>query len=779
MDLSRRHLLQAGLAVPVVPHALAAASPTDAAEPLHRSLLWYTKPASVWTEALPIGNGRLGAMLFGGVKRERFQLNEDTLWSGGPYSNVNPRARRALPMVRDLIFAGRYAEAEALADAEVQAVPMREMAYQALGDLHIDLVGVNETGAEQYRRELDLDSAIARSRFVAEGVAYTREAFASAADGVIVVAIGAEGGTIDAEFALSSGQRVDVEAVGSEIRMRGRNNADRGITGRLSFEARARVRADGGRIEVDGPVLRVVGARSIELIFAAATSFLSPTDVSGDPAAKVRTVLDAAAAMPPATLRERHVTEHRRLFRRLALDLPRGKRADQPTDQRLEHAGDGDDPSLAALYVQFARYLMLASSRPGSQPANLQGIWNESNQPPWGSKYTININTEMNYWPVDTANLSECIEPLAKMVEELAVSGAHTAREMYGARGWVAHHNTDLWRASGPVDHARTGLWPTGGAWLACQLWDHWDFHRDRAWLERIYPLLRGAVLFFLDTLVRDPDTGFMVTNPSLSPENEHGHGSTLCAGPAMDMAILRDLFDRTGAAAAALDRDAKLRGEMAAMRARLAPLRIGKACQLQEWQADWDGDAPDPHHRHVSHLYALYPSLQIAPDRTPALAAAARTSLDTRGDDATGWGLGWRLNLWARLRDGARAHRILIDLLSPGRTYPDMLDAHPPFQIDGNFGGAAGILEMLVQSDGETVDLLPALPPGWDEGVLTGVRVRGGCAIDVRWRDRRVERVALHPERPLAFTVRGPAGRAHIRGAPGETAILTAADFA
>ncbi len=777
MRLSRRGILKASLAAPVASGALTG-PPATAAEPVHRSLLWYTSPANVWTEALPIGNGRLGAMVFGRIKRERLQLNEDTLWSGGPYSNVNPKARAALPRVRELIFAGRYAEAEALADAEVQAVPMREMAYQALGDLHIDLTQVNETSVEDYARELDLDTAIARTRFTSGGVAYTREVFASPVDQVIVVSIRAEGGPIAADIALSSGQRAEIDTDAHDVVMRGRNNEDRGIAGRLTFEARARLTAEGGTIEADGPNLRVTGARSLVLLFAAATSFRSPTGVSGDPAQKVRATLDTAAAIPLDTLRIRHVAEHQRLFRRLSLDLPRGKRADQPTNQRLEHAADADDPSLAALYFQFARYLMLSSSRPGCQPANLQGIWNDSNQPPWGSKYTININTEMNYWPVDTANLPECIEPLLRMVEELAVSGAHTAKEMYGARGWVAHHNTDLWRASGPIDHARTGLWPTGGAWLACQLWDHWDFHRDAAYLARIYPLMAGAARFFLDTLVRDPHTGFMVTNPSLSPENEHGHGSTLCAGPTMDMAILRDLFDRTGRAADMLGCDAGLRKDMAAMRARLAPFRIGKAGQLQEWQADWDTDAPDIHHRHVSHLYALYPSFQINPAATPDLAKAARVSLETRGDDATGWGLGWRLNLWARLRDGAHAHRILIDLLSPGRTYPDMLDAHPPFQIDGNFGGAAGILEMLVQSDGTRIDLLPALPPGWRDGMMNGVRVRGGCVVDLAWRGGAVETATLHPEQATEFDVTSPAGRTHVRCVRGQAVTLGPRDF-
>ncbi|WNO52378.1 glycoside hydrolase family 95 protein [Stakelama saccharophila] len=750
-----------------------------AADAVRHSLLWYQHPAGEWTEALPIGNGSLGAMVFGGIKRERLQLNEDTLWSGGPYSNVNPKARAALPKVRELIFAGKYAEAEAYADAHVQAVPMREMAYQALGDCFIDLPQVNETSAADYRRELDLDTAIARTRFTTGGRAYVREVFASPVHHLIAVSIRAEGGTVSADFSLASGQRVEVSASDATLTMHGVNNEDRGIAGKLRFTAMGKVRASGGMVSADGPILRVRDARSVLFLLTAATSHRSPSDVSGDPNAITIGRLAAVDGLSYAALRDAHVAEHQRLFRRVSLDLGRGERADQPTDQRLEHAADSDDPSLAALYFQFARYLMISSSRPGTQPANLQGIWNDSNQPPWQSKYTININTEMNYWPVDSADLSECIEPLTAMVEQLAVSGARTAKEMYGARGWVAHHNTDLWRASGPIDHARTGLWPTGGAWLATQLWDHWDYVRDDAYLKRIYPLLAGAARFFLDTLVRDPRTGHMVTNPSFSPENDHGHGSTLCAGPTMDMQILRDLFDRTGAAAKRLGRDGDLRRDVAAMRDRLAPDRIGAKGQLQEWQFDWDMDATDPHHRHVSHLYGLYPSHQINPDDTPALTRAARTSLEMRGDDATGWGLGWRLNLWARLRDGAHAHRILIHLLSPGRTYTNMFDAHPPFQIDGNFGGAAGILEMLVQSRDDRIDLLPALPPGWPAGSLRGIRVRGACRLDLTWRDGRVTEATLHPERDGRRVIHTPHGSLSRALRRGRTVTLRSSDFA
>lgn len=779
MDIARRTVLEASvataLAVATRSRAWAAPATAEPVEPM----LWYTKPASTWVEAMPVGNGALGAMVFGQIKRERLALNESSLWSGGPYRNVNPEARDALPKIRELIFAGRYAEAEAYADAHVQGTPMREMSYQSLGDLFIDLPEVNETSAGDYRRELNLDAAIARTRFTADGVAYVREVIASPVHGVIAISVRAEGGLLAADLSLATGQRGTIAAEGDAmLAMRGANNADRGIEGRLRYATRMQAIPEGGSVSADGPVLRVRGARAVLILLTAATSYRGPEDVSGDPDAITRDRLMRASALGFDALRDAHSAEHRRLFRRVSLDLGTGRGAAQPTDQRLEHAADRPDPALAALYFQFGRYLLISSSRPGGQPANLQGIWNESNQPPWGSKYTININTQMNYWPADSANLSECIEPLTAMVEQLAQSGAQTAQAMYGARGWVAHHNTDLWRASGPVDHMRTGLWPSGGAWLCNQLWDHYDYRRERAYLSRIYPLMRGAARFALDTLVRDPNTGAMVTCPSLSPENDHGHGSTLCAGPAMDMQILRDLFTRTIAAAELLVTDAPLRAEMTAMRERLAPDRIGKAGQLMEWQEDWDMAAPDIHHRHVSHLYGLYPSQQIDAGETPDLAAAARKSLDIRGDDATGWGLGWRLNLWARLRDGAHAHAVLIRLLSPGRTYPNMFDAHPPFQIDGNFGGAAGIIEMLVQSRGDRIDLLPALPPAWPAGSLRGVRVRGACTLDLGWRDGRIAELVLRSEIAAKRTLRFGSRQAIVSLSPGKPLSLRDTDF-
>jgi alpha-L-fucosidase 2 len=423
---------------------------------------------------------------------------------------------------------------------------------------------------------------------------------------------------------------------------------------------------------------------------------------------------------------------------------------------------------LAALYFDYGRYLLICSSRPGSQPANLQGLWNDSTKPPWGSKYTININTEMNYWPAEPTALAECTAPLVQMVRELAITGGRTAREMYGARGWVAHHNTDGWRASAPIDAAQWGLWPTGGAWLCMHLWDRYDYGRNVEYLRSIYPLMRGSALFFLDTLQVDAASGRLVTNPSVSPENIHPGGSSLCAGPAMDGQILRDLFDRTARAAAILGTDAAFAQQVLAARARLAPDKIGAQGQLQEWQQDWDATAPDPHHRHVSHLYALFPSGQIDLDRTPALATAARRSLELRGDESTGWATAWRANLWARLRDGDHAHRILAFLLGPERTYPNMFDAHPPFQIDGNFGGTRAIAEMLMQSWEDEILLLPALPRAWPTGSVSGLRARGAIRVDLAWRGGEMTGATLTADVPGEVTVRLGKLRERVRLVPG-----------
>ncbi|QGZ42895.1 glycoside hydrolase family 95 protein [Pseudoduganella flava] len=764
----RRFPVSAGLALafPGLAGATAVARAQGDREDLS---LWYDKPAGAWVEALPVGNGRLGAMVFGRAAQERLQLNEDMLFAGGPYDPNNPAAMAALPKVRALLDAGNYAEATALASSALMARPIKQMPYGAAGDLLIDVDGLS--GAAGYRRTLDLDTAIATTRFANGRVRHLREAFASAPDDVIVLRFEAAGGTLDLGIGYRHPGRVKYgektpngvpwdhrEGLALDTRpatlsikpdgagallIEGRNEAAEGIPGALRYAVRVLAVGDGA-IAVEGERLRVRGGTNVTLLVAAATSYVSFVDVDGDPVAAVRARTAAARGKPYARLKADHVRGHQALFRRLSIRLGAAPVA-RATDARIAAVGTAEDPGLAALYVQYARYLLMSSSRPGSQPANLQGLWNEGTNPPWGSKYTININTQMNYWPAEAANLGECTEPLLRMVEDLARTGAATAWRMYRARGWVAHHNTDLWRAAAPIDGPNWGMWPCGGAWLCKTLWDHYEYAPDAAFLRRIWPLLQGAALFFVDTLVDDQGGRGLVTSPSISPENQHSKGFALCAGPAMDRQIVRDLFGWTIAAHKLLgEPDAAFAATLEDKRARLAPDRVGAQGQLQEWLEDWDARAPEQRHRHVSHLYGVYPSEQINVRDTPALAAAARVTLDTRGDKSTGWATAWRLALWARLGDGERAHAILLGLLGPERTYPNMFDAHPPFQIDGNFGGTAGILEMIVQSWGGEIRLLPALPRAWPEGALNGVRARGGVELDVTWADGRLRAVAL-----------------------------------
>ncbi len=725
--------------------------------------LWYRAPAANWNEALPIGNGRLGAMVFGGVRDERLQLNEDSVWAGEKRDRVNPQAAASLPEIRRLLFAGKPAEAEAMADKTIISVPRRMPPYQTLGDLSIRFQVNGEP--TDYRRDLSLDEAIARVRFRADGVLYTREVFASAIDRVIVVRLTADRpGSIGLTASTSRERDAAARAEGNLAILEGQalpasaRHADEPKTG-VRFAGVTRVAAEGGRTRTEGASVIVEGANSATLLIAAATTMRER-----DPLQAATMALSAAAGRQYAEMRAEHVADYQRFAKRAELRLD-ATAPDLPTNERLARVkAGGVDLALEALYFQFGRYLLISSSRPGDLPANLQGIWNDSLAPSWDSKYTININTEMNYWPAETTSLSELHGPLFDLVDKAREDGRHVAKAMYGARGFVIHHNTDAWGHAGPIDGVRSGIWPSGGAWLSLHFWDHYDFTRDREFLRvRAYPVLKEAAEFLLDYMVPDRN-GRLVTGPSISPENQYklpdGTAASLTMGPFMDTEIADALFARTIQASQILGVDAEFRSHLQAARSELPPLKIGQYGQLQEWREDYE--ERDPGHRHISHLFALHPGNQITPRGTPDLARAARVTLERRlaaGGGGTGWSRAWIVNFWARLEEGDRAHENLVALLG-NSTQPNMLDSHPPFQIDGNFGGIAGIVEMLLQSHAGEIAILPALPSKWPAGLVKGLRARGAVGVDIRWDGGKATEVRFRPDADGDQVIRPPKGQ-------------------